>query len=196
MTDSRISYLFGDKDYIYPCDEYLDYITPAEVFNIVVQQANIHFNLKKKVVWDMFSGIGTDSIRLAMLSGLVQCTELNVETYNCLKHNIELSGYNNIIAKNADCSSPVGYEPDIIYFDPPWGDTFKSGSTFTFEGVRLSNGTLITDLLMSMYNTHDMIIKSPYMSDSLDKLINPEDIISILTFSRQKLKYIFVRQRT
>jgi predicted RNA methylase len=185
----KISYLLGNNNYAYPSDEYLKYITPSEVFNIVLTNANLHFNLKYKIVWDMFAGIGTDSIRLASSAGLVYSTELNKDTFECLILNISRAKINgkksNIEAFNDDCCRNIMSNADIIYFDPPWGETFKSGVNFSFDNVLLSNGKSVMSLMKDLYKKYDLIVKVPYLCDNFESIINEEDIICILTFSRQ-----------
>jgi 16S rRNA G966 N2-methylase RsmD len=196
----RIAYLLGGDSFCYPTDEYLDFITPADMFNIVISNANIHLGgLSDKVVWDMFAGIGTDSIRLARHSGKVIATELNTDTFQCLKKNVYSSGLTNIQALNRDCcrdSISISTSPDIIYFDPPWGDTFQSGKPFSFNDVTLNNGWNVINLLKEVKARHAdayLIIKAPYLCD-VETYIAEERILSILTFSRQKLKYILVKK--
>ena len=195
---SRLDYLLGEDQFVYPSDSYLDFITPFEMFNIVIANTLIQTGgLTDKVVWDMFAGIGTDSIRLARHSGRVIATEINKETFQCLKKNVEASGLTNLQAFNRDCCSDKGVtgpQPDVIYFDPPWGDTFQSGQPFSFSDVKLTNGWTVIDLLKhirTLYKESYLIIKSPYICD-VEKFIAEESILSILTFSRQKLKYIIV----
>ncbi len=199
MSMSRISYLLGGEDLCYPSDEYLDYVTPADLFNIVLVNAGIHFNgLSNKVVWDMFAGIGTDSLRLAKHAGIVIATEIDPDTFTCLSKNV--SGVSNITIYNRDCCDLKAFPgaqrlpPDVIYFDPPWGVTFKTGQTFSFDDIRLANGSAIPDVFLKLresYLDSSFIIKLPFMCD-FEKHIPEADIKCILTFSRQKLKYIFI----
>ena len=199
-SSSRLAYLLGEDNFCYPSEDYLDFITPADMFNIVIANAKVQLNgLSDKVVWDMFAGIGTDSIRLARHAGKVIATEVNKETFQCLKRNVDASGSGSGIIQifNKDCcnNKQVYTQPDVIYFDPPWGDTFQSGQTFSFNDVKLPNGWNVIDLLKeikSRYSEAYMIIKAPYMSD-VEKYIAEDGILSILTFSRQKLKYILTR---
>ena len=199
---SRLHYLLGSEQPLtlsYPSQTYLDYITPAELFNIVIKHANIHMGgLSNKVVWDMFAGIGTDSIRLARVSGKVIATELNKDTYQCLINNI--NGLNGLNALNIDTCNTDATEiftalnciPDVIYFDPPWGDTFKSGQPFTFADVTLSNGKVVMDVyddIRKNYKEAYLSAKAPYTCD-MD--IPDSELLCILSFNRQKLKYYLI----
>jgi 16S rRNA G966 N2-methylase RsmD len=194
MSMSRLTYLLGDENLSYPSEEYLDYVTPVDVFSIVLFNANVQLGgLSDKVVWDMFAGIGTDSIRLARYSGRVISTEINPITFNCLSKN--LAGLQNIEIHNKDCRDmTTETEPDVIYFDPPWGDEFKTGQQFSLDDVLLNNGLSVLDIfntVRSRYPEASVIIKTPFMCD-FEKYIPEDSIKNILTFSRQKLKYILL----
>lgn len=202
---SRLHYLLGSEHELtlsFPSQTYLDYITPAELFNIVIKHANIHMGgLSNKVVWDMFAGIGTDSIRLARVSGKVIATELNKDTYICLINNINAASSSsplnpltlNIDTRNTDATQMcTDLNPDVIYFDPPWGDTFKSGQPFTFGEVTLSNGKVVMDVyddLRKNYKEAYLIVKAPY---TCEMEIPDSELLSILSFNRQKLKYYLI----
>lgn len=194
MHASKLQYLFENLQGLkYPNNKYLTYVTPAAISKIIIAEANMQFNLSDKIVWDMFAGIGCDSVRFAEISGRVKCTELDVDTYRCLEQNT-IGDNNNIEIYNQDCCEE-DLSCDIVYFDPPWGDTFKSGENFTFDDVMLLNGTKIVDLLLRIQRNHGVIVKSPYKCDTFDNLFNSDDIIRIITFSKQKLKYLIVKSR-
>jgi predicted RNA methylase len=171
------------------------------MFNIILSNCNIQLGgLNDKVVWDMFAGIGTDSIRLARHAGKVIATEINKETFNCLKKNTETSGLKNLQIVNRDCceyKQDQNQSPDVIYFDPPWGDTFQSGQPFSFSDVSLTNGCNVIDLLKNVqarYSEAYLLIKAPYMCD-IEKFIAEESVLAISSFSRQKLKYVLCRAK-
>jgi tRNA G37 N-methylase Trm5 len=196
---SRLHYLLGDEQFHleYPSLVYLDFITPAELFSVIIKHVNIQIGgLANKVVWDMFAGIGTDSIRLASVAGKVISTELNPETYACLVKNIKAADVPAIIeCHNADATEiKFKSEPDVIYFDPPWGDDFKSGQPFSFETVHLSNGKNVMDVYRSLrenYKEAYFIVKAPYMCD-MESDIPEHELLCILSFRRQKLKYYLI----
>ena len=144
----------------------------------------------------MFAGIGTDSLRLAKCAGLVISTEINPDTFQCLKRNTSIAKIQNIEIHNLDCFYAKGKigVPDVIYFDPPWGTSFKTGQPFSFDEIYLGNGQRIPDLFTitrECYPDASFIIKMPFMCD-FEKYIQESDIKCILTFSRQKLKYILI----
>lgn len=193
---SRLTYLLGDENLSYPSEEYLDYVTPVDVFSIVLFNANVQFGgLADKVVWDMFAGIGTDSIRLARCSGRVIATEINPDTFACLSKNLDDVSSQNIEIYNKDCRDmKTDADPDVIYFDPPWGDEFKTGQPFSLDSTVLQNGFSVLDIFnyaRSRYPEASIIVKTPFMCD-FERHIPEDSIKSILTFSRQKLKYILL----
>ena len=192
---SKIAYLFDAISLKFPSVEYLRYITPPEVCKIIIHNSNIHFNLKNKILWDMFAGIGTDSIRFAQHSGIVVCTELNSETFKCLEANVKSleTPKTNIRIYNKDCCD-LDIEADVVYFDPPWGESFVTGANFSLKDVQLKNGMKIGDLFKLCHAKYDMIVKVPFLCDDIEQLTMEDNIISIITFSRQKLKYVFLKK--
>uniref|UniRef100_A0A6C0J8S8 TRM5/TYW2-like methyltransferase domain-containing protein n=1 Tax=viral metagenome TaxID=1070528 RepID=A0A6C0J8S8_9ZZZZ len=193
--NSKIKYLLDNNPlWKYPNEKYLNYITPYSIANIIINEAVPYFNLDDKVVWDMFAGIGTDSIRLSARTGKVICSEIDTKTYKCFVDNIKGFNINNIISYNEDCSI-AEHKVDIVYFDPPWGSEFVSGKEFSFDSVELSECT-VTELMAKMYSMYPMIIKAPYLCNTVEKVVNEYDIMRIFTFSQQKVKFYFTKKKT
>ena len=194
---SRLTYLLGSHhaEWSYD-DEYLSFVTPELISTSIVSLAQEHFaGLIDKVIWDMFAGIGTDSIRLSQVSGRVICTELNKGTFKHLKSNIQAMGATNIQATRIDCCDYAErVNCNIIYFDPPWGDSFQSGTKFDFVNVILSNGKNVLDIVQEMHKKADLIIKSPFTCQSFDTLFDEKYIIGIFAFRQQKLKFLFIKK--
>ncbi len=196
---SRLTYLLGSQHEQWKYSEpYLAFITPEIIANVVIAAAVEYFDgLVDKVVWDMFAGIGTDAIRLARVSGKVICTEINKDTFEELESNTRTMDMDNMKLLCGDCADFISsIDCDIIYFDPPWGDTFQSGMDFDFSNVILNNGKSVLELVKDIQKKGHIIIKSPFSSDSFEKILNPDDIIGISAFRQQKLKFIFVRGGT
>lgn len=200
LMNSRLVYLLGPDHANWSYSEpYLAYITPEIIARSVISVANEHFNgLIDKVIWDMFAGIGTDAIRLARSSGRVICTEINPATYKDLLKNIETTNTENVKPIQGSCIDHLDkIRCNIVYFDPPWGETFQSGVDFDFGQVRLqgSQGQVsVLELAKRIQKKCHLIIKSPFSSDSFEKLFVPEDIICVSSYRQQKLKFIFVKQ--
>lgn len=187
----KLPYLFGDKDL--SCSNlYLSFVTPHGVSEIIMQQAQEHFELGDKTIWDMFAGIGTDSIKFAEHAYKVYCTESNQETYEYLCENTK--EYKNITTYNGNCMDYISIvKPHIIYFDPPWGPTFKSGSDFDFNDVTI-NGCPIPKLAEQLLENAILIIKAPITCNSFEQILGSD--IDVFTFTQQKLKFIFVNSRS
>lgn len=201
----KMEYLFGKKHDMWtiPSIEYLHYVTPHSIAEVVFKEACQCLDLNGRVIWDMFAGVGTDAIRLSAYAGRVIGTEVNPDTYQCFLQNIKKHGADNVIAYNFSChgadvigksirrtaGSPV-IRP-IIYFDPPWGENYVSGQLFDLGSVSISD-TTVRDLLQ-LSKQHDMIIKVPYICDTVEECVDHDSIINILTFSKHKLKFYFVR---
>lgn len=196
MTSSKLYYLLG-KDYLnWSCkdEQYYYYITPHIIMQKIIDLAREHYHsLADKVIWDMFAGIGSDGLRLALHTGKVICTEIDQVRYQDLIANFSVMGCNNVELIHDDCCNHLAVNCDIVYFDPPWGDTFQSGTAFDFSDVILNNGKCVLDLAREVHQVHHMIIKAPITCNSFESIFAPEDIEEIYTFTQQKLKFLFVR---
>lgn len=199
MTDeSKLYYLLGPGYERWRCHdiEYYAFITPKIIINKIIELSKEHFQgLSDKVIWDMFAGIGCDGLRLAKYAGKVICTELREQTFQDLEQNIQQMDVCNVEAYNTDCCSMITSPKimcNIVYFDPPWGDTFQSGQPFDFKDVILDDGTAVLDLASSVSESHHMIIKAPISSDSFEDLFG-ERVSEVFTFTQQKLKFLIVK---
>lgn len=172
-------------------------------------------NLRNKYsIWDMFGGIGTDSIYLSKYFNIFT-TELDILIYNNLLQNIRTHNIKNINAINDNCISLLNIiKPDIVYFDPPWGDTYKPKiKNFDFSNVFIDcpnncttdkNSALggsndivkyinCIDLIKYVFNniTRKIIIKSPINSYTFDTLFK-HNIFYIQRFQHKNLKFLFI----
>ena len=191
--DSKLQYLFGAGYRKWTCSTggYYAFITPDLIMRKICDLADEHFHgLKDKVIWDMFSGIGTDGIRLAERAGKVICTEINYSTYADLQKNSK--DIDNVETYNADCCK-FSTKCDIVYFDPPWGNTYRSGEPFDFNKIRLGAVT-VAELAKQVYGGDGMIIKSPVTCNTFEELFT-DQVIYTFTFTQQKLKFLFVMPR-
>lgn len=162
------------------------------------------YDLKCKYsLWDMFGGIGTDSIYLSKYFNIFT-TELDSLIYSNLLHNVNTHNIKNINAINDNCINLLHIiNPDIVYFDPPWGDTYKPKiKNFDFQNVFIdcphnSNDIVkyinCIDLIKYIYNniTRKIIIKSPINSYTFDTLFK-HNIIYIQRFQHKNLKFLFI----
>jgi predicted RNA methylase len=194
---SKLYYLLGPDYRYWSCgnDQYHSYVTPYIIMQKIIELAKEHYlGLSDKVIWDMFAGIGTDGLRFALQTGKVICTEIDYNRFKDLKQNYSVLGCNNVTLINGDCCNYIDTNCDIIYFDPPWGDTFRSGLDFDFSDVMLSNGNCVVDIALEMHKKHNMIIKAPIMCDTFENIFEDSCIQRIFTFTQQKLKFLFVSQ--
>jgi len=193
QDESRLYYLFGPEYQTWKCsdDSYYSFITPMIIIDKIIELSKEHFlGLDDKVIWDMFAGIGCDGLRFAKHTGKVIMTEVRPDTYQDLKQNTVASGLSNVEIYNRDCCT-TDIPCNIIYFDPPWGDSFQSGEPFCFDNVLLPNGKPILELAKELAKHHCLIIKSPISSDSFEDLF-PTQVTEVFTFTQQKLKFLFV----
>lgn len=197
---SKLLYLLGQNYDSWQChtDNYWSYITPDIIIQKIIEQAKEHFNgLSDKVIWDMFAGIGCDGLRLAHSAGKVICTEIDKKTHYDLVTNTKTFGVNAQPLLADCCIYKNTMQCNIVFFDPPWGDTFRSGETFDFKDVILNDGSSILDLLSTVSKNYDMIIKSPISSNSFESVLsdqNHRENIHTFTFTQQKLKFLFVKK--
>ena len=190
---SKIAYLLSDdeRDSLeYPDENYLNYVTPHSISSKVFSLVQCYFCLEDKVIWDMFCGVGTDSLRLAQRSGKVLCTEIDERVYEKLLVNVKTC--DKIETYNVSCLD-IDLNPDVIYFDPPWGETFDEPG-FNFLSVMIGNKS-IRDILQSKYEKHDLVVKTPLSSGDISFLFQPEDIVHIMRFSTQKLVYYVIKRK-
>ena len=194
----KYEYLFGPthQSWKFPMD-YLSYVTPYTVSVKIGQIADRIFKLsdKDRIVFDMFSGIGTDSVALSKYCKGIVCTEIVPERFEMLEHNIKLGNHLCTISKyNQDCCVDVdpSHNISVVFFDPPWGKTFMSGHDFKFEGLTLDNGQDIIGLATNMLDKYGMmIIKSPIKCESFDQAFS-DNIIASYSFPKQRLKFLFL----
>jgi len=197
MDSSKKRYLFGKsaEQWKLPA-EYLGFATALCVREKAFKEADKFYHLEDKVVWDMFAGIGSDAVTLGQYCKTVHCTEIKkeiVEQY--LIPNTDQFGNGNIQTHHSDCSSSeqkLDPSPDLVYFDPPWGSTYKPGKEFSFEGVTLDNGQNVLELLDRIREQYPkLIIKAPFNCQTFEKRYN-DYIARVITFPRPKLKFIFL----
>ncbi len=195
MDTNKLVYLFGEKHESWKYEKnYLSFVTPYLISSKVSHIANEKLDLSNKVIWDMFAGIGADSIYFSKYSKSVISTEINKTTYQHLCDNIDTFNCNNITTINSDCCL-IDNGADLVFFDPPWGSTFISGNTFKFEELVLLNGVKILDLAEKVFDKYKtLIIKSPLKCESFEVLFGSH-ITSIWTFKNQKLKFLLAEKK-
>ena len=198
IMSRKYEYLFGPKHRLWKFPiNYLSYVTPYAVSEKIAQIADHIFELsdKHRTVFDMFSGIGTDSVALSKYCKGIVCTEIVPERFEMLEHNIKLGNNSCIINKyNQDCCIDLdpSHNVSVVFFDPPWGNTFISGRNFKFEGLTLDNGQDIIGLATKMLDKYGMmIIKSPIKCESFDQEFS-KDIVASYAFPKQRLKFLFL----
>jgi len=193
--DSKINYLFGENSEQWNYGHsYLHYVTPWQIGEKVVDLADQHYDLAEHNLWDMFAGIGTDTVKFATYCKKITCTEIDPGTYENLTKNLSAFKVENTETYNLDCLELLEKvsKDDIIYFDPPWGDKFESGKEFDFKSIRLPNGISIVELLHRLHEKHDkIIIKSPYDCTTFEMELD-KHITKVYGFPKPKLKYIFL----
>lgn len=197
MRNLGLKILFGKdyKDWSW-VSEQLPYTTPFYIAEKVASLVYKFYGSKNKepVIWDMFAGLGGDAIPLANKGCKVYCTEINPRIFNLLNKNVESHGLTTEIQtfRTNALDKLNTLEADIIYFDPPWGESFNPYVEFSFKNIKLDNGQNIIDLLkrISQNKTKNIIIKSPLNCNTFESL----DFIQIkktFVFPKHNLKFFF-----
>lgn len=192
---SKLTYLFGPKAEQWTFDpEYLPFVTPFQIRWKIVELslAILDLNSRETVLWDMFAGIGTDSMEFSPHVKRVICTELNKSTYDNMMKNISNFEFKNIETYNIDCCSRTFKKANVVFFDPPWGETYVSGKDFDFKDVTLADGTNVVDLAHKIHSKYGtMIIKSPYESSTFEVEFD-KYVKKIVAFPKAKLKFLIL----
>lgn len=203
--------LFGDDWHKWHyLQNQLSYVTPMHISAKIAQLAFHYYGKKTKeqVVWDMFGGLGMDAVNFSYYFKVI-VTEIDPQVFSTLQINITTLCTNEnkkIETLNVDALHQMNKTflktVNLIYFDPPWGNSFKTGEPFDFSKIAIT--TMINDqpveqnimeLLDKLYSkVQNIIIKSPILSDSFDNWATKKgiSILQICEFPTHKLKYLFL----
>jgi hypothetical protein len=158
-------------------------------------------------LWDMFGGIGTDSIHLSRYFNVIT-TELDRKTHAALQFNLKVHQLNNVNAINDNCLNWIRVlRPDVIYYDPPWGESYRPKTkNFDFNQVYLQYPSTANDeypCLTKYINcvelakylfenvSSDMIIKAPLNSMTFERVFR-EHIVYVQRYQHKNLKFLFL----
>jgi 16S rRNA G966 N2-methylase RsmD len=206
-NDNVLKVLFGTRAKIWRYNrEKLYYITPFLISTQLTRLADFFYTARKNtIIWDMFGGIGSDSIEFSKYFNVI-VTEINLLTYNILQSNISAYHSTNINILNINCmlllQDRFNFKPDVIYFDPPWGNNYNSKyNNFDFNFVWLdtsfnNNNEQISAIKLIDYLykniTNKIIIKSPMNSNSFEDTFNNNQILYTLKFPSKNLKFLYL----
>lgn len=204
--------LFGPRTRDWSYDKgKLNFITPYILSTQMCRYASlIYRQYKPQVIWDMFGGIGSDTIELSNYFSVIT-TEIDPQVYALLKQNISTYRCPNVNILKGNCLTllPI-MKPDVIYFDPPWGENYKSKmKNFDFSQVFLDlpmiegdpflatipKKVCCTDLIMYLYKnvTQNIVIKAPLNSNTFENIFPPTAIKYIFKSSpHNNLKFIYL----
>lgn len=204
---SSLKLLFGPRISNWSYDKNkLFYVTPYLICLQVVKYADYLYNNHNTnnnqpsnlLLWDMFGGIGTDTINFAKYFSILT-TEIDQNTFKLLKHNITQYRISNVNLMNINCLDIIDkITTDIVYYDPPWGDNYNSKiNTFDFNTLNITNSKNETfsyvKIILKIYNTitKKIIIKSPLNSYTFDNIFKNK-IKYTLIYPKKNLKFIFI----
>jgi len=171
----------------------LPYTTPAYIAEKIANLAQSYYG-NELIIWDMFAGLGSDTYHFVKSGGfIVYATELSPLIYELLLKNLTaMQVMDKVHTYEGDCSQFIEkIQADIIYFDPPWGESFNSETDFDFHQVTLSNGKNVIDLLREICEKKcHVIIKAPLLCSTFDNL-DFLPVKSIHIFRKHHVKYYF-----
>lgn len=201
VTGLHILFGLNVGDWKYDADK-LCYITPFLINWQVSKMASLIYG-NGELLWDMFGGIGTDSIQFSIYFNIIT-SELDKITYELLRSNILKYKIKNVNIMNINCFELLGLiEPNVIYYDPPWGIGYKPKmKNYDFSQVFLEypddkndipKKVSCTDLILYIYENicKNIIIKSPLNSNSYELLFK-EKIYYILKCPYKNLKFVYL----
>jgi hypothetical protein len=170
-------------------------ITPAYISRTIAKLASEKYP-DIAGIWDMFGGIGGDTIPLSEYFDTF-VTEINPTTFEFLSENCgKFHGPYQIVKECSDCvkflDTDMPIDINMVFFDPPWGESFRTNEIFDFRDVILDNDMNVVELLKKVLDKYEyVIIKSPLTCDTFDEIL-AEHKPEIFRFKKHKLKFLFV----
>ncbi|MEX0597909.1 MAG: hypothetical protein WD512_15580 [Candidatus Paceibacterota bacterium] len=144
------------------------------------------------LLWDMFGGIGTDSIYLSRYFNVI-VTEIDRTVHDLAVKNVRTFNKTNINLVNDNCMNMINkINPNIVYFDPPWGTAYKSRTkNFDFNEVYLdcpdnlpSDHPILTNIIqLNDQNNNqysDQEVPKMEMNEPIIRRINCVDLLRFI----------------
>jgi 16S rRNA G966 N2-methylase RsmD len=175
-------------DLIFPEKKGVNYdnlkLTPEGIYSvtrkcdsrkIIQKMISVMGQICNKHITDVTGNIGGDSIMFALNFRFVESIEIDYDTYNVLKNNVETYKLKNIRVRHGDSTKLFNWKTDVLYIDPPWG-----GKEYKDKGILdLYIGEQRLDLwiqtiLEQEWRPNFIFIKLPnnYNFERLDNLSN------------------------
>ena len=120
-------------------------------------------------IWDMFAGIGRDSVTFLKAQWVVHSSEQDPATFSILEKNMvsHTDPSSQYTLYNVDCTT-IDIVPTICYMDPPWGPTFLPNTNFDFSKIVISGIPVLTIIRELLTKVQYLVIKTPWNCDTLD----------------------------
>lgn len=120
---------------------------------------------RESIVTDAFAGVGGSCIQFAKHFAHVNTVELDPARFKMLCYNLKLFDLSNVTTQQGYYQD-MEFQQDVIFFDPPWGITYRDQQTFrsTVSGPFYS--VSLEDLLVSnAHKTKYAVLKLPFNYD-------------------------------
>jgi predicted RNA methylase len=177
--------------------QHLTYTTPRYIADKVAETALQNYpcdSVLQTSLWDMFAGLGSDTVHFAKVGYMVLATEVVPSVAKLLEQNVNQSNVcTNAIVRCVDCFDVINeWNGDIVYFDPPWGPNYSQDEDYDFNLVKLPNGKSVMDIFSQVYaKCQCIIIKAPIRCKTFEEM--NLSISKCLLFKKHRLKYYFIK---
>ena len=140
------------------------------------------YTTKQDIITDATAGIGGNSIFFARYYKMINCIEINRNTFGTLKSNLKC--FKNCNFYNNDFLSICKMlKQDVIFLDPPWELNYKSKK----QSVLGLSDVNIKDIIENLYSYCKIIaIKCPM---NFEIVVNSWDFTTHYIYKNKKVNY-------
>jgi len=190
---NSIEILFGKKyeQWDHP-QSILSSVTPIAASQKMVEIARTIYP-KSTTVWDPFGGSGRDTVSFSKYFDTVTC-EHDDEMFQSLESNVQRFHSKDHTYTLHHTDSTIFRPPfsDLVYLDPPWGESFRSNEEFALMNVELGQTTamkLIEDIRENV--STNIIVKSPIKNENFRDVWG-DRVKYEVHFDKYKLKFFYL----
>ena len=177
----RTKLMFADDSYYS-----ITYYHHAKIISNIIKK-NHGKNIK---IVDMTSNVGGNTISFGLSGFDVTAYEINKQTFEMLKNNVELYKLKNIKLINGD-SSNIEKKYDVYFIDAPWGGkTYKEKEKMSLFLGEKNICDIIIDITKSKFKGIYVKVPINFDFDEFDKYIKNFNIkVHKITNKKNKILY-------